>query len=80
MLASIVPSSVVGTMAAKMIMQGFVGFHVPVWMRRVVTMVPAFVVVALGLEATHGLILSQLAKCCVAGSDNFGSGFTSRAG
>ncbi len=60
LIASGVSSSVVGTMAGQMIMQGFVGFHVPVWARRLVTMVPAFVVVACGVDATRALVLSQV--------------------
>jgi manganese transport protein len=60
LLASGVSSSVVGTMAGQMIMQGFVGFHVPVWLRRVVTMAPAFFVVALGVNATDALVYSQV--------------------
>jgi manganese transport protein len=43
-----------------MIMQGFVGFRIPVWVRRLVTMVPAFVVVGLGIDATNALVLSQV--------------------
>jgi manganese transport protein len=53
-------SSVVGTMAGQMIMQGFVGFRIPVWIRRLVTMVPAFVVVALGVNETYALVISQV--------------------
>ena len=60
LIASGVSSSVVGTMAGQMIMQGFVGFAIPVWMRRLVTMVPAFVVVALGVDETRALVLSQV--------------------
>ena len=60
LLASGVSSSVVGTMAGQMIMQGFVGFRVPVWLRRLVTMLPAFVVVALGVNATDALVYSQV--------------------
>ncbi|HEY5225568.1 MAG TPA: Nramp family divalent metal transporter [Methylovirgula sp.] len=60
LLASGVSSSVVGTMAGQMIMQGFVGFRIPVLLRRLVTMVPAFVVVALGINATNALVLSQV--------------------
>ena len=48
------------TMAGQMIMQGFVGFRIPIWLRRLVTMVPAFVVVALGINATSALVLSQV--------------------
>ncbi|WP_415774329.1 Nramp family divalent metal transporter [Paraburkholderia sp. J7] len=60
LIASGVSSSVVGTMAGQMIMQGFVGFKFPLWLRRAVTMVPAFAVVALGVDATRALILSQV--------------------
>src|ERR1700730_8004087 len=60
LLASGVSSSTVGTMAGQMIMQGFVGFKIPIWVRRLVTMVPAFVVVALGANATHALVISQV--------------------
>ncbi|MEA9390739.1 Nramp family divalent metal transporter [Acerihabitans sp. TG2] len=60
LIASGISSSVVGTMAGQMIMQGFVGFHIPVWLRRLVTMVPAFVVVALGVNATDALVYSQV--------------------
>jgi manganese transport protein len=41
-------------------MQGFVGFRIPVWLRRLVTMVPAFIAVALGVNATQALVLSQV--------------------
>ena len=59
-IASGVSSSVVGTMAGQMIMQGFVGFRIPIWLRRVITMVPAFVVVAYGVNATQALVVSQV--------------------
>jgi len=60
LIASGVSSSVVGTMAGQMIMQGFVGFRIPIWLRRLVTMVPAFIVVGAGVNATQALILSQV--------------------
>lgn len=60
LLASGVSSSAVGTMAGQMIMQGFVGFRIPVWVRRLVTMLPAFVVVGLGVDATSALVVSQV--------------------
>jgi len=60
LLASGVSSSTVGTMAGQMIMQGFVGFRIPVWVRRLVTMIPAFVVVGMGVNATRALVLSQV--------------------
>ena len=46
LLASGISSSVVGTMAGQNIMQGFVGFKIPLMARRLVTMVPAFIVCA----------------------------------
>jgi manganese transport protein len=60
LIASGVSASTVGTMAGQMIMQGFVGFRIPVWLRRLVTMLPAFVVVALGVNATDALVISQV--------------------
>jgi manganese transport protein len=43
-----------------MIMQGFVGFRIPIWVRRLVTMLPAFGVVGLGANATNALVVSQV--------------------
>lgn len=60
LMASGISSSVVGTMAGQVIMQSFVGFTVPMWVRRVVTMLPAIAVVALGLNVTQTLIVSQV--------------------
>jgi manganese transport protein len=60
LLASGVSSSTVGTMAGQVIMQGFVGFRIPIWIRRLVTMIPAFVVVALGTNPTEALVMSQV--------------------
>ena len=60
LLASGFSSSVVGTMAGQVVMQDFVGFRIPLWVRRLVTMVPAFVVVAWGVNATDALVLSQV--------------------
>jgi manganese transport protein len=60
LLASGVSSSMVGTLAGQMIMQGFVGFRIPIWVRRLVTMVPAFAVVGLGANATNALVISQV--------------------
>jgi len=60
LIVSGISSSVVGTMAGQMIMQGFVNFYIPVSVRRLVTMIPAFVVVALGVNATNALVISQV--------------------
>ena len=60
LIASGLSSSAVGTMAGQMIMQGFVAFTIPIWLRRLVTMVPAFIVVALGVDSTRALVISQV--------------------
>ena len=60
LLASGLSSSAVGTMAGQMIMQGFVGFRIPILVRRLVTMIPAFVVVWLGANSTNALVMSQV--------------------
>jgi manganese transport protein len=59
LLASGISSSVVGTMAGQTIMQGFVGFGVPVMVRRLVTMVPA-IVIALTCNPMHAMVDSQI--------------------
>ena len=60
LIVSGISASTVGTMAGQMIMQGFIGFRIPIWVRRLVTMLPAFVVVALGVNATQALVVSQV--------------------
>jgi manganese transport protein len=60
LLASGLSSSVVGTMAGQVIMQDFVGFRIPLWLRRLATMLPAVVVVAMGVDATRALVGSQV--------------------
>ena len=60
LIASGISSSAVGTMAGQVMMQGFVAFRIPVAVRRLVTMAPAFVVVALGADTTFALVLSQV--------------------
>ena len=41
-------------------MQGFIQRQIPVWVRRLVTMVPAFVVIAIGVNPSRTLVLSQV--------------------
>lgn len=60
LLAAGLSSSTVGTMSGQVIMRGFLGWQVPLWFRRGVTMVPALIVIALGIEATRTLIISQV--------------------
>jgi manganese transport protein len=59
LMASGISSSVVGTMAGQVIMQGFTGRSIPVWVRRLITMAPAFGM-ALCFNATTVMILSQV--------------------
>ena len=60
LLASGISSSVVGTMAGQTIMQDFVRFRIPLWLRRLITIVPALVVISLGVDTTQALIVSQV--------------------
>ena len=60
LLASGISSSTVGTMAGQVIMQGFIHRKIPIWVRRAVTMAPPIVVIALGLDPTRTLVLSQV--------------------
>jgi manganese transport protein len=60
LIASGISSATVGTLAGQLIMQGFVGIRIPIWLRRAVTMIPAFIVVGLGVNATTALVLSQV--------------------
>jgi manganese transport protein len=60
LLAAGLSSSAVGTMAGQVIMQGFVGFTIPLWFRRLVTMIPTVIVVYIGLNPTQSLFWSQV--------------------
>ena len=60
LITSGISSSVVGTLAGQMVMEGFAGFRMSLWLRRAVTMVPSFIVVGLGIDATRALVLSQV--------------------
>jgi manganese transport protein len=60
LLASGLSSATVGTMAGQVIMQGFLRRRIPVWLRRLVTMAPSLVVIAIGLDPTRTLVISQV--------------------
>jgi manganese transport protein len=60
LIASGISSSVVGTLGGQVIIQGFFRRTIPIWLRRLVTMVPAFVVVGMGVGATKALVASQV--------------------
>jgi manganese transport protein len=60
LLASGLSSSVVGTMAGQVIMQDFVDWRVPLWLRRLITMAPTVIVAAWVSDATQALVVSQV--------------------
>ena len=60
LLASGLSSSTVGTMSGQVIMQGFVHWQIPIWLRRLLTMLPALLVIGIGLEPTRTLVISQV--------------------
>jgi len=60
LLASGLSSSAVGTMAGQVIMQGFLRRKIPVWIRRLVTIIPSMVVIVMGLDPTRVLVISQV--------------------
>jgi manganese transport protein len=60
LLASGLSSSTVGTLAGQTIMQGFIRRSIPLWLRRFLTMLPALIVIALGLDPTRTLVISQV--------------------
>lgn len=60
LLAAGLSSSAVGTMSGQVVMQGFVNFHIPLWIRRSVTILPSLVVISIGLDPTRTLVISQV--------------------
>jgi manganese transport protein len=60
LLASGLSSSSVGTYAGQVVMQGFIRRRIPLYLRRGLTMLPALIVLGLGLPATDSLVISQV--------------------
>ncbi len=60
LLASGASSSSVGTYAGQVVMAGFIGLRIPMVLRRAITMIPALVILALNVNATDALVLSQV--------------------
>jgi manganese transport protein len=58
--ASGLSSSTVGTLSGQVVMQGFIRRRIPLLVRRLVTMLPAFVVIAIGVDPSRTLVLSQV--------------------
>lgn len=60
LLASGLSSTSVGTMAGQVVMQGFINRQIPLFVRRIVTLIPAIAVLAVGVDASRALVLSQV--------------------
>jgi manganese transport protein len=60
LLASGFSSSSVGTMSGQVVMQGFINRRIPLFLRRLITMAPALVVLAVGLNPSRALVISQV--------------------
>src|SRR5207248_2598210 len=60
LLCSGLSSSAIGTLSGQIVMQGFIRRQIPLWVRRAVTMAPAFVVIGIGVDASRTLVLSQV--------------------
>src|SRR5215210_1149868 len=60
LLASGFSSSSVGTMSGQVVMQGFINRQIPLWLRRLITMAPALIILAIGINASYALVMSQI--------------------
>lgn len=60
LLASGLSSSSIGTLAGQVVMQGFIRRQIPLFLRRGITMVPALIVIAVGVNASSALVVSQV--------------------
>lgn len=60
LLASGLSSSTVGTSAGQVMMQGFLHRRIPVWLRRLITILPSLAVIIIGFDPTRTLVVSQV--------------------
>ena len=60
LIASGLSSSAIGTLAGQVVMQGFIRKQIPIVIRRVVTMAPAFVAIGIGVDPSRTLVISQV--------------------
>ncbi|HEX8258723.1 MAG TPA: Nramp family divalent metal transporter [Rubrobacteraceae bacterium] len=60
LLASGFASSSIGTMAGQVVMQGFINRRISLWIRRLITMSPALVILAIGVNPSYALVISQV--------------------
>jgi manganese transport protein len=60
LLLSGLSSSAIGTLAGQVVMQGFIQRQIPITLRRLVTMLPAFAVIGIGVDPSRTLVISQV--------------------
>ena len=60
LLASGFSSSSIGTMAGQVVMQGFIQRQIPLFLRRAVTLAPALIILAIGVDPSRALVISQV--------------------
>ena len=60
LLCSGLSSSTVGVMAGQVIIEGFLDIKFSIFLRRIITIIPAIIVIAIGLDPLKILILSQV--------------------
>ena len=60
LLSAGLSSSSVGTMTGDVVMQGFIKRHIPIYLRRVITMVPPLIIIMMGVNASKALVMSQV--------------------
>jgi manganese transport protein len=60
LLASGFSSSSVGTLAGQVVMQGFINRRIPIFLRRAITLAPALIIIALGVDPSRSLVISQV--------------------
>jgi manganese transport protein len=60
LLASGLSSSSVGTLAGQVVMQGFINRRIPLFLRRLITMLPALLIIGIGVNPSRALVISQV--------------------
>jgi manganese transport protein len=60
LLASGFSSSSVGTMSGQVVMQGFIRRQIPLFLRRAITLAPALIILAIGVDPSRSLVISQV--------------------
>ena len=60
LIGSGLSSSAIGTLAGQVVMQGFIRKQIPIWVRRIVTMAPAFIAIGIGVNPSRTLVISQV--------------------